>query len=218
LSKVIVFGIGGLSEVLSGYISTDHEISAYTVDARYMNGNEFLSRPIVPFETIEEIYNPGEYLFVAFVTRQHRTNRRLLERVMKDAKGKGYRFLSYIDQSAYVADVEMGRNCIVSPYAIIELSVSLGDGVIARSGAYIGHHVTIGDYSYIAPRASISGYVSIGRNVFVGNNATLRDQIVVGDDAVIGAGAVVLRDVKPGAVYKAMEARLLDKTSAEVEI
>jgi len=217
LSNVVVFGIGGLSEEISSYISTDHEIVAYTVDAEYIHDKRFLSKPVVPFETVEKTYNPDEYLFIALVTRQHRTNRRLLERIMRDAREKGYHFLSHIDQSAYVSQVEMGDNCIVCPRAIMELGTSLGDGVIIRSGAYIGHHITIGNYSYVAPRASMSGYVSIGSNVFVGNNATLRDSITVGDDAVIGAGAVVLRNVKPCAVYRAMEARLLDKTSGEIE-
>jgi len=219
LSKVIVFGIGGLSEVVSDYILADHEIVAYTVDAAYTNGGDFLSRPVVSFEPVETVYGPDEHLFIALVTRQHRTNRRLLGRVMENARGKGYRFLSHIDRSAYVSQsVEVGYNCIVSPHAIVELGASLGDGVIVRPGAYVGHHVTVGDYSYIAPCASMSGYVSIGSNVFIGNNATLRDFITIGDDAVIGAGAVVLRDVGRGAVYKAMEARLLDKTSMEIEI
>ena len=220
MSKVVVFGIGGLSKEISGYISTDgeHEIVAYTAEAEYIKGEEFLSKPVVPFESVEEVYSPDEHLFIVLVTRQHRTNRRLLGRIMENARQKGYRFLSHVDKTAYVSQVEIGANCIVCPHAIIETGTTLGDGVIIRSGAYIGHDIVIGDYSYVAPRASMSGYVSIGCNVFIGNNATLRDSITVGHDAVVGAGAVVLRDVKPYAVYKAMEARLLDKASTEIEI
>jgi len=218
LSKIVIFGIGGLSEEISDYISHDHEIVAYTVEAEYINDERFLSKPVVPFETVEKVYDPANHLFIILVTRQHRTNRRLMGRIMNDARRKGYRFLSHVDRSAYVSQMKMGDNCIICPRAIMELGTSLGDGVIIRSGAYIGHHIAIGDYSYVAPRASMSGYVSIGSNVFIGNNATLRDSITVGDDAVVGAGAVVLRDVKPCAVYKAMEARLLDKTSTEIEI
>ena len=94
--------------------------------------------------------------------------------------------------------------------------LSLKDGVIIRSGAYIGHHCHIGAYSYVAPRASMSGHTVVGENVFIGNNATLRDRLTIGHEALIGAGAVVLRDVGAKQIWRGEEARLLYKDRDEV--
>ena len=41
--------------------------------------------------------------------------------------------------------------------------------------------------------------VGIGANVWIGAAAIILPGITVGDDAIIGAGAVVTRDVRPGA-------------------
>jgi maltose O-acetyltransferase len=41
--------------------------------------------------------------------------------------------------------------------------------------------------------------VSIGANVWIGAAAIILPGVTVGDDAIIGAGAVVTRDVRPGA-------------------
>ena len=49
--------------------------------------------------------------------------------------------------------------------------------------------------------------VSIGKNVWIGGGALILPGIRVGDDAVIGAGAVVTRDVAPGATVVGNPAR-----------
>mgnify|MGYP006277306847 FL=1 len=53
--------------------------------------------------------------------------------------------------------------------------------------------------------------VAIGRNVWIGGGALILPGVTVGDDAVIGAGAVVTRDVPPGATVAGNPARLLPR-------
>lgn len=51
--------------------------------------------------------------------------------------------------------------------------------------------------------------VAIGRNVWIGGGALVLPGVSIGDDAVIGAGAVVTRDVPPGATVAGNPARPL---------
>ena len=77
--------------------------------------------------------------------------------------------------------------------------------------------VTIGDDTLVASHVAITSLthdphaklfsdshqarpVVIGRNVWIGTHAVILPGVTIGDGAIIGAGAVVTRDVAPGAV------------------
>lgn len=49
--------------------------------------------------------------------------------------------------------------------------------------------------------------VTIGRNVWIGGNVMILPGVTVGDDATVGAGAVVTRDVPPGATVAGIPAK-----------
>jgi maltose O-acetyltransferase len=50
--------------------------------------------------------------------------------------------------------------------------------------------------------------ISIGANVWIGGGAIILPGVNVGDDALVGAGAVVTRDVPPGATVVGNPAKL----------
>ncbi|MBY6046580.1 sugar O-acetyltransferase [Vannielia litorea] len=50
--------------------------------------------------------------------------------------------------------------------------------------------------------------VTVGREVWIGGHATLLPGVTVGDGAIIAAGAVVTRDVPPGATVAGVPARV----------
>lgn len=55
--------------------------------------------------------------------------------------------------------------------------------------------------------------VRIGHRAWIGSGAILLPGVSVGDDAVVGAGAVVTRDVPPGAVVAGNPARVIRPSS-----
>lgn len=216
MKPVVVFGTGGLAQVVAEYL--DEQVAAYTIDAKYIRTLSLKDKPIVSFEEVQLHYPPEKYDMLVVVTQQNR-HRDLQDRKMKEAWEKGYATPHMIHYKAIVSEsVSYGQNCIVCPGAIIEPFTTLGNGVIVRSGAYIGHHCHLGCCAYVAPRASMSGYVNVGSTAFIGNNATIRDRVTIGHHAVVGAGAVVLRDVKPDEVYQGYPARLLSIKGKDVEI
>jgi acetyltransferase-like isoleucine patch superfamily enzyme len=74
---------------------------------------------------------------------------------------------------------------------------------------HVGHDAYIGEDCEIAPGAVICGWVVIGNGVKIGVNASILPHRKVGDGARIGAGAVVTKDVRPGAVVAGNPAREL---------
>lgn len=101
--------------------------------------------------------------------------------------------------------------CVIRPYCSLgegiimqfgtnlSIDIVVGSCVLLNSRIGLGHDVTIGDFSTIMPGASISGCVSIGRKCLVGTMSAIHQGISVGDGATVGMGAVVMRDVPPGA-------------------
>ena len=55
--------------------------------------------------------------------------------------------------------------------------------------------------------------IDIGRDVWVGANAGITDGVRIGDGAVVAMGAVVTRDVPPGAVVAGVLARVIGERS-----
>lgn len=117
-------------------------------------------------------------------------------------------------------------------------NIRLGSGVFLNFNCVILYvvEVTIGDDTQIGPAVQIytadhprdpeerrSGKefgrpVHIGRNVWIGGGAIILPGITIGDDAVIGAGAVVTRDVPPGATALGNPARLRPAKTQAVSV
>jgi sugar O-acyltransferase (sialic acid O-acetyltransferase NeuD family) len=206
MTKIVIFGAGGLSRTVAHYIKNDdrYNMVAFTVDRNYIVDSELDSLPVIAFEDLSDFISPEDCKILVVLTLQRVTNRRLDKQKCEEIRKKGYSLLSYISKDAVVSPgVSIGENVIISPGAFIEPFTTIENGVIVRSMAYIGHDVKLGEYCYIAPKVAMSGGTIIGPHAFVGINATLRGNVVVERDAVVGAGTVILENVGDQAVIKA---------------
>ena len=108
-------------------------------------------------------------------------------------------------------------NAVIHPQARIEAFVSVDAGTIRATeiGAHswlfkhvhVGHDAHIGENVEVATGVVIGGFASIDDDVRIGLNATILPRQFVGKGARIGAGAVVVRDVPPGATVVGNPAR-----------
>ena len=106
---------------------------------------------------------------------------------------------------------------IVSPTAVVNRDVAIGDGtvvmdgVVINPGARIGecsiinthavveHDCTVGYGSHIAPGVVLCGGVSVGAQSIVGAGACVLPGVQIGERCLIGAGATVTHDLaEPG--------------------
>jgi sugar O-acyltransferase (sialic acid O-acetyltransferase NeuD family) len=197
MKSVVVFGTTQAAELVNYYVNDagEYRVVAFTVDGNYMTCKTFCGLPVVPFETVETIYPPTDCLMtVQLGTR--RANQLRAEKYLT-AKGKGYKFLTYIDTRADVWDgLDPGENTWVSRACTVAPFAQLGNNVCLTGGSYIGHHSIIGDHCFIGAQAVVLGNVEVGPFCFLGANCTVREHTKVGERCIIDAGVYVAGDVE----------------------
>jgi len=119
-------------------------------------------------------------------------------------------FPSIVSPNAVVNEaVSLGESAVVMDGAIINSGASIGRGAIVNTNSTVEHDVTLGDWVHVASGATISGGVTIGRFSMIGAGATVIEGKTVGSGCLIGAGATVTRDLSEPGVYVGCPARLI---------
>jgi sugar O-acyltransferase (sialic acid O-acetyltransferase NeuD family) len=170
-------------------------VVAFSVERAYLTKDELFGLPVVPFETIEEHYDPaGHFFFAANVYTQLN---QLRTRLYLEAKRKGYSPGSYISPKAFIwRNCEIGEHCFIFENNVIQPFAKIGDNVVLWSGNHIGHHSIVRNHCFISSHVVISGFVDVGERCFIGVNTTVANNIKIGNDCLIGAAALILGDVE----------------------
>lgn len=114
--------------------------------------------------------------------------------------------------------VEIGPGAILSPFVTLTSNISIGRCFHANLYSYVEHDCEIGDFVTFAPGVMCNGNVRICDHAYVGAGAMIRQgrpgkPLVIGRGAVVGMGAVVTKDVPPGATVVGNPARPLAKSN-----
>ena len=139
-----------------------------------------------------------------------------------DVKGINAR----IEPGAIIRDrVEIGDNAVIMMGAVINIGAVIGEGTMIDMGCVLGGRAIVGAHCHIGAGTVIAGVVEpasatpvvIEDNVMIGANAVVLEGVRVGAGAVVAAGAVVVRDVEPGAVVAGVSAKVIKMKDTQTE-
>ena len=207
--KLVIVGSGETGLIAYEYFQFDsnYDVNAFSVNEEYITETTINDLPVVPFERLEEKYNPNEYeVYVAISSGKLNRNR---TKVYNEAKIKGYKCASYVSSKAFVwRNVEIGENCFIFEDNTLQPFVKIGNNVTLWSGNHIGHNTIIKDNCFISSHCVISGFCEVGENSFLGVNCTIEDNIKIAKDNFIGAGALIQKNTKEKDFYQVKQTEL----------
>lgn len=214
---VVLFGADRFASLAWYCVSHDspYKPVAFTVDGAYQRTNVHEGLPVLPFETLRDVFPPEAVSIL--LPLGYRSINGLRRDRFEQALACGYEIVSYVSSRASTwADLQVGRNVLVYENAVIQPFSTVGDNVIIRSASHISHHCTVDDHAFIAAGVTLGGSVHIGEQAFVGVGAVVRDNTRIAPRCFIGAGAVVVADTEPDGVYVGNPARRIQKSSIDV--
>ena len=200
--KLVIVGDSAFAEIAHEYFDadTEYKVVSFAVESAYLKREHLRGLPVVPFETLEQTYPPGEHeVYVAIVYTQLN---RLRTRLAQSAKQKGFVLASYVSPRAFIwKNVEMGEHCFIFEDNTVQAFVKLGNNVVLWSGNHIGHHSVIRDNCFISSQVVVSGFCDVGENTFLGVNATIANNRIIGKDNWIGPNIPIMKNTEPGLIF-----------------
>lgn len=133
-------------------------------------------------------------------------------------KAAGYPLTNLFSGYAWIPPrTQLAEGCLIMGNAVLSIDVTICQNVLINGNANFGHDVVVGPHSVISHGCFVGGNTHIGTCVYMAPGALAKDRLKIGDNAVISLGAVLLRNVRPGAVMIGNPARhLTDNAQGKV--
>lgn len=97
-------------------------------------------------------------------------------------------------------NAKIGKGCIISQGALLDVDSELGDFVCVQCYALVGHDVKIGKYCMIDSLCFLGGGDVIEDSVTLHTRSTVAPKITIGKNSVINACSLIIRNVKSSCV------------------
>lgn len=213
-SDIVVFGTRGHTlDVIRGmedYWQDRVHVRAMIDEIENGFMHPLLSVPVISMEARERDWADLP-VFVAVA------NPELRARICRQLAAEGAVLVTAISPGQTHVDpaVKYGAACLCAPYTRVGPNVSIGTGAHVMA-TLIAHDIEVGAYSNVAVNSSVLGHVKIGDGVNIAphaviGNGTREKPLIIGSGAIVGVGAVVVRDVPPGAKVGGNPAMPIDR-------
>ena len=198
-NKLIIFGAGKISEVVSFYINSErlYDICAYVIEDEFIDKKSFLGKPIIGLSEVLEKFPANIYKCLVAVGYQK--NNKFRRDKFDFFKHNGYNFASYISKKIN-SEFKFGENVIIMDDAIIQPHVSIGNNVFIWGGAMVGHHSKVEDNCWITGGSMIGGSSTIGNSTFLGMGSVVGHEIIIKKNCFVGASALITKNLNENSV------------------
>lgn len=214
MNKYIIYGAGDFADIMRYYVENDlkEEVVCYTVNRCYLDESYRNGLPVVPFENIEQLYEPEKHSMIIGIIARNMFRPR--ENAYRAIKAKGYGLPNIIHTTASIAPEMIGDANIIMDNSVIGPNCRIGNGNIIWPCVSIAHQNIVGDFNQFAGCASTVGMIEIGNHCFIGNNCTVNAKIA--DYTFIGAGTYIRKDTEEFGVYTTPREIKLNRKSTDI--
>ncbi len=201
MDKIVIIGGGGHAKVITSILKKigGYDICGYVdiIDKGMILGIPYLGDDSVLLGLFEDKKVNNAAIGVGY-TDNPELRMTLIEKTLR----LDFSFPMIISPTAIInEDVVLGDGSVVMDGVVINSGTRIGKFAIVNTRSSVDHDCEIDDYAHIGPGAVLCGGVTIGKSVLVGAGVVVNQGISVSDNSIIGAGAVVTEDCNDAGTY-----------------
>ena len=206
MPEIVVIGGGGHAKVLASVLKkAGWSVLGYTdaADRGPLLASPYLGADGVVPRLLEQ---QPELLAAMGVGKVDATRTRIaLQRKLEEA---GLRFAVVVSPQAIVnEDVTLGQGTVAFDGAIVNAGTVTGDCCILNTNSVVEHDCRLGHNVHVAPGAIVSGGVTLGDDCMIGAGALVIQGANLCAGCLVGMGTVVLSDLTMPGTYVGSPAR-----------
>jgi len=208
--KIILIGGGGHCKVVISILNKLDNFEIVGIVDNYKSESFINGIKIIGTDdNLRDIYQSGiNYALITVGSTKDNTKRYTLFNMAREI---GYKFPVIVSPEAIIDEsVKIGEGTVIMPGSIINIDSSIGKNCIINSGAIIEHDCKIGNHCHVAPGVHISGEANIGELSFLGIGVTIIQGIKTGKNVTIGAGSVVIKDIPDNVIAVGNPAKIIN--------
>lgn len=208
MEKIVVIGGGGHAKVVIGILKRirSFKILGY-VDPR--DNGEILGVPYLGADSVlAQIRKKYPKCSVAIGVGSVSVSEQR-EKIYNKIRLLGFKMPAVISPEAIVNEnVSVGEGTVIVDGAVVNPGTTIGQCTIINTNSSVDHDSIIGDFVHIAPGVTVSGGVKVGKNSFLSVGSSVIQYKTIGANCMIGAGATVVKDCLEAGTYLGTPARL----------
>jgi sugar O-acyltransferase (sialic acid O-acetyltransferase NeuD family) len=141
------------------------------------------------------------------------TDRLLRLDLIKKFEASGFNFPVIISPTAIInKEVGIGNGTIVFDGVIVNAGSQIGKHGVLNTGCIVEHDCVLGENVFLSPGSILCGAVTVGNNVFIGAGSIIKDSVTIVDNVVIGTGSNVVKNIQTPGLYLGNPAVLVQKS------
>jgi sugar O-acyltransferase (sialic acid O-acetyltransferase NeuD family) len=206
-----IYGASGFGREVAPLVTLAHPKSQVVFIDDDPRADTLNGRPVWTFETFIQTPAQKRSAVVAIA------DPRIREKLSLRCRDADLPALSIAHPSVVTLDnVDIGQGALLCSFVTLTSNIRIGRFFHGNIYSYVAHDCVIGDFVTFAPAVHCNGNVHIEDHAYIGTGAIIRQgnpgkPLVIGTGAVVGMGAVVTKDVPPGATVVGNPARPLEK-------
>lgn len=207
--RICIFGAGGFGHELVAPLEKRYSRSHAGASIVFVDDNP-CREATLPVISLQETNSDDQFIIaIGDGSIRQTAEARCLERGLKPFNYAG----SCVSLGAGVV---LADGFVLCDFSMVTATATIGRQFQSNIYSYVAHDYVIGDFVTFAPRVSCNGNVHIDDFAYIGTGAIIRNgtperPLKIGKNAIVGMGAVVTKDVPPGATVIGNPARMRDE-------
>jgi len=200
MDRIVVIGGGGHAKVVISVLKkSGFDIAGYTdpEDHGDILGIHYLGNDYILSDICKKYPDCGAVIGIGKVDSS-----RLRLAMLDKISAIGFAFPAIVSPSAVInEDVRLGEGTVVFDGVVVNSGSEIGRACILNTNSTVEHDCRLGDNVHIAPGVTLSGGVTIGCNTMIGTGATVIQTVAICEGCLVGAGSTVVKDITVPGTY-----------------